>query len=149
MKKLLLIVAGLALVSLPMSALAGVAGSDHDLTGGGQKLCEACHTPHNAQGASLWASAPSGTFTGVADLCYTCHDGSVTTVGSGTAFNTGGRLVSETNTSNDVVADRGGLPASVTFTVNLCVPGPAASAGVQLILPLELTVAPDGAETSV
>jgi len=86
MKKLCVIAVGFALLTLPVTALAGVQGSDHDLTGGGQKLCEACHTPHNALGDKLWASAPSGTFTGVADLCYTCHDGSVTTVGATTAF---------------------------------------------------------------
>lgn len=103
MRKLLLIVAGLALVSFPMSALAGVSGSAHDLTGGGQKLCEACHTPHNAQGDMLWASAPSGTFTGVADLCYTCHDGSVTLVGSGTAFNTA--LQQHLNVGSDCSGD--------------------------------------------
>ena len=85
-KKLCSIVVGFALLTLPMTALAGVQGSDHDLTGGGQKLCQACHTPHNALGDKLWASAPSGTFTGVADLCYPCHDGSVTSVGSTTAF---------------------------------------------------------------
>ncbi len=65
---------------------ANVAGSDHDLTGSGQKLCMACHLPHNAQGDKLWVSTPVGTFSGVADLCFTCHDGSVTTVGTTTAF---------------------------------------------------------------
>lgn len=86
MKKLCVYAVGFALLMLPVTALAGVQGSDHDLTGGGQKLCEACHTPHNALGDKLWASAPSGTFSGVADLCYTCHDGSITTVGATTAF---------------------------------------------------------------
>lgn len=86
MKKLCAIVAVFALMTLPVTVLAGVQNSDHDLTGGGQKLCEACHTPHNALGDKLWASAPSGTFTGVQDLCYTCHDGGVTSVGVTTAF---------------------------------------------------------------
>lgn len=75
------------LLLLPSVAIAGIAGSDHDLTGVAQDLCMTCHIPHNAQGQRLWSSAPSGTFTGVQDLCYTCHDGSVTSVGSGTAFN--------------------------------------------------------------
>lgn len=87
MKKLLTIIIVVALLSLPMVVNAKVAGSDHDLTGGGQDLCFACHTPHNAQGDKLWHTTPSGTFTGVADLCYTCHDGSVTTIGTNTAFN--------------------------------------------------------------
>ena len=73
MKKLTLVVVSLMLIVVPSLALAAVSGSDHDLTGTGAKLCFACHTPHNAAGASLWSSAPSGTFTGVQDLCYTCH----------------------------------------------------------------------------
>lgn len=86
MKRLRITLAIMALVMAPAVVLGGVAGSDHDLTGQGQKLCFACHIPHNALGDKLWASTPSGTFTGVADLCYTCHDGSVTTVGTQTAF---------------------------------------------------------------
>ena len=86
MKRLLMVVVGIALLSLPLTSMAGVAGGDHDLTGGGEKLCETCHTPHNALGDKLWARSPSGTFTGVMDLCYTCHDGGVTTVGVTTVF---------------------------------------------------------------
>ncbi len=74
------------MLMLPASLLAGVSGSDHDLTGSGEKLCFACHIPHNALGDKLWSRTPSGTFTGVQDLCYTCHDGSVTTTGALTAF---------------------------------------------------------------
>ena len=85
--KILLLITGLCLIGQPPYIFAGVTGSDHDLTGGGQKLCEACHTPHNAQGAALWSAIPTGTFTGVQDLCYTCHDGSVTAIGLLTAFN--------------------------------------------------------------
>ena len=87
MKNLLLLIAGLALLSLPATALAGVAGGPHDLSGTG-KLCESCHIPHNAQGDNLWVSTPDGTFSGVQDLCYTCHDGGVSSVGVTTAFNT-------------------------------------------------------------
>ena len=86
MKKLLTFVIVLTIISLPMTSFANVAGSDHDLTGSGTQLCFACHVPHNAGGANLWSSTPSGTFSGVQDLCYTCHDGSVTTVGTTTAF---------------------------------------------------------------
>ena len=88
MKRLLMLAAVAAVLVLPSVSSAGVAGSDHDLTGTGDSLCFACHVPHNAQGAKLWATAPSGTFSGVQDLCYTCHDGSVTNVGVTTAFNT-------------------------------------------------------------
>lgn len=87
MKKLLSLALAIFVICIPAMALGGIAGSDHDMTGGGQKLCQACHIPHNAQGDKLWATAPSGTFTGVQDLCYTCHDGSVTSVGVTTAFN--------------------------------------------------------------
>ncbi len=86
MRKTIIILAAALLVVVPTVALANIAGSDHDLTGSGEKLCMACHVPHNAQGDKLWASTPSGTFTGVQDLCYTCHDGSVTSVGANTAF---------------------------------------------------------------
>ncbi|HUU46161.1 MAG TPA: cytochrome c3 family protein [Acidobacteriota bacterium] len=86
MRKLVIIVAGVLVLAFPVTALAGVAGSDHDLTGSGEKLCFACHIPHNALGDKLWARTPSGTFSGVQDLCYTCHDGGVTSVGATTAF---------------------------------------------------------------
>ncbi len=88
MKYMVIALVGLVLLGIPAVALAGVAGSDHDLTGSGEKLCFACHIPHNALGDKLWARTPSGTFTGVQDLCYTCHDGGVTSVGVTTAFNT-------------------------------------------------------------
>lgn len=86
MKKLLTIMM-VAMLALPATVLAGVAGGDHDMTGGGDKLCFACHIPHNALGDKLWASTAGSAFGGtVADLCYTCHDGSVTSIGSTTAF---------------------------------------------------------------
>ena len=86
MKKLAILVATLALLALPAAVFAGVAGSDHDLTGSGEKLCFACHIPHNALGDKLWSQTPSGTFSGVQDLCYTCHDGTPTSIGLTTAF---------------------------------------------------------------
>lgn len=87
MKKLIITTIVLSCILVPLVALGGVAGGAHDLTGGGDKLCFACHTPHNALGSSLWASLPSGTFSGVQDLCYSCHDGGVTSIGVTTAFN--------------------------------------------------------------
>ncbi len=87
MSRLRFLIVALAILAIPAAGIAGVAGSDHDMTAGGDKLCFACHIPHNALGDKLWASTPSGTFTGVQDLCYTCHDGSVTSLGSTTAFN--------------------------------------------------------------
>jgi predicted CXXCH cytochrome family protein len=87
MRKLLLIIGSVALLSLPMSAFAGVQSSDHDLTGSGENLCNACHVPHNAEGVNLWARTTTGTFTGVQELCYTCHNGDVTSIGGTTVFN--------------------------------------------------------------
>jgi predicted CXXCH cytochrome family protein len=75
----------MSLLALPAAALAGVSGSDHDITGGA-KLCFECHIPHNAFGDKLWFQTPSNTFTGVQDLCFTCHDGTPTSVGLTTAF---------------------------------------------------------------
>ena len=86
MKKLLVVTMGIALLTLPMTVSAAVTGSSHDMTGAALDLCGACHVPHKALGASLWASTPSGIFTGVQDLCYTCHDGSVTTIGATTVM---------------------------------------------------------------
>ena len=60
----------------------------------------------------------------------------------------GGLLTSTTVTSNDRLAERAGLPESVTFTVKPWVPGPAVSPGVQEIRPLEFTEAPNGASLS-
>jgi predicted CXXCH cytochrome family protein len=68
------------------AAQASIEGSDHDLSGQGAKVCDACHVPHNAAGASLWSGGSSGLFSGMADLCYNCHDGSITDVGLTTAF---------------------------------------------------------------
>ena len=86
MSRLRFLIVALAILAIPAAGIAGVAGSDHDLSAGPDKLCFACHIPHNALGDKLWASTPSGPFSGVQDLCYTCHDGSVTTVGASPAF---------------------------------------------------------------
>jgi hypothetical protein len=86
-KNLQRVLLGLVLVALPATGFAAVQGSDHDMTGGGQDLCFACHVPHNAQGATLWSRDLTGNpFTGVQAQCYTCHDGNVSTVGLTTVF---------------------------------------------------------------
>ncbi len=76
----------ISILAFGSAVQSGIDGSDHDLAGFGKKLCDVCHSPHNASGDALWSSAPSGIFSGVADLCYSCHDGSLTTVGITTAF---------------------------------------------------------------
>jgi predicted CXXCH cytochrome family protein len=93
MKKLFTVTAAVALLALPGMALAGIAGGDHDFSGGavggGQAaLCQSCHLPHNAAGTKIWWVTPTGTFTGVQDLCFSCHNGTISTVGATTVMNT-------------------------------------------------------------
>jgi predicted CXXCH cytochrome family protein len=88
-----------ALVGLPAMALAGISGSEHDLSGAAYttEICNVCHTPHNAdtdvadaplwdhevtvQGYTVYSSttlnATVGQPDGVSKLCLSCHDGSV------------------------------------------------------------------------
>jgi predicted CXXCH cytochrome family protein len=91
-----------ALVGLPVVALAGIEGSAHDLSGygwTGGEICIVCHTPHNAN-ATLAAPLWNHEVTGVTNysmydtsptldatdidqpgetslLCLSCHDGTV------------------------------------------------------------------------
>lgn len=90
MKRLISVSLGLILVAWPIVGLCAIQGSDHDMTGGGEELCFACHVPHLAFGQKLWARDLTGNpFSGVQALCYTCHDGNVTSVGLTTVFDTG------------------------------------------------------------
>lgn len=82
--KLALVLSSAVLVCMWGVSQAGIDGSDHDLGG---KICQQCHIPHNAQGEKLWFETPSGTFTGIQDLCYSCHDGSPSSTGQTTVFN--------------------------------------------------------------
>ena len=102
MKRLLIIAAALTLVG--GTAVAGVAGTGHDLTGGGtfnsgsDELCVHCHTPHNSTIAvPLWnhtlSSATNYTYytsdtldlggtdqdasLGITAMYMSCHDGTV------------------------------------------------------------------------
>jgi predicted CXXCH cytochrome family protein len=63
-----------------------IQGSDHDLVGSGAGLCETCHIAHNAEGETLWSTGTEGVYSGMAALCYSCHDGTVTDVGATTVF---------------------------------------------------------------
>jgi predicted CXXCH cytochrome family protein len=94
----IIILATLVAALVPALAMASVSGSLHDMTaysGTGTtvaaQLCQACHTPHNAGTDVLWAQAVTvvGGFSDVQNLCYTCHDGSITGSGSDTAFDPG------------------------------------------------------------
>ncbi len=55
-------------------------GTKHDLGSAGSAACYKCHTPQDASGSYLWARAV-GAGTGIQPLCYSCHDGSVTSTG--------------------------------------------------------------------
>jgi predicted CXXCH cytochrome family protein len=95
------LVVAAALVALPTAALAAsIDGTSHDLSGllSSGEICQACHTPHDAQAvpsAPLWNHTQTGVtaFTmydsGTMDadttgqpgaislLCLSCHDGTV------------------------------------------------------------------------
>jgi predicted CXXCH cytochrome family protein len=117
----------------------GITGSDHDFSSNGWsggKICEVCHTPHNAnttlQDAPLWNhELTTATFTlyssgtvdatlgqpdGASKLCLSCHDGTVAIDNygdqtNGTNFVGGGELIG-TDISND-------HPISFTYDATL------------------------------
>jgi len=62
----------------------GVAGTKHDVAIPGTPVCVNCHIPHEAGAEVLWAAKPntSGPFAGLRPLCFSCHDGTVTTIGT-------------------------------------------------------------------
>ena len=90
-----------AALAIPGTALAAIAGSAHDFSGGGGNVCSGCHTPHNALASTsgpLWnAAASNGTYSmydspsinmvtdtvpnGVSAACLSCHDGVLGVVG--------------------------------------------------------------------
>ncbi len=59
-----------------------VTDTAHDLGSPGVSSCETCHVPHEAAGDVLWEDggpARDEDFSGLAPVCYSCHDGSVAT----------------------------------------------------------------------
>ena len=101
MKKVVVLGICVAVAALVVPAYGGIATSAHDFSGTGwtDKICEPCHTPHNATtglGAPLWNhevttqtftlydSSISSTFDATdvnqptdSKLCLSCHDGTV------------------------------------------------------------------------
>jgi len=105
MKKILVLVAALVLVSTAAFAAATVVGSAHDMRGyiadeTSTQVCVYCHTPHQSTGNNidpLWnhnmsAQASYGVYasttlnavptdigggTGTSNLCMSCHDGTI------------------------------------------------------------------------
>ena len=114
-KKIRLFSVALVVFVVVLMAFAGTAlatnPGDHSnvITGNGAKHnvmvdgnpCEGCHIPHGASGDFLWATTPNtgagssvitddggvGSSSAIKPLCYSCHDGSPTTVGMWSAFN--------------------------------------------------------------
>jgi len=78
-------------------SFAGVSGTVHDMytqgKGTSQEVCAYCHIPHQAKGDKIWsdwaneAQLTSGPSTTIGNMCYTCHDGTVTNIGLSTVFN--------------------------------------------------------------
>jgi predicted CXXCH cytochrome family protein len=59
---------------------ARVTGTEHDLgTPDGVSSCETCHIPHATSDGVIWQDGPDeeGPLSGLASLCYSCHDGTV------------------------------------------------------------------------
>ena len=102
-------------LAIPGTALAAIAGSAHDFSGGGGNVCSGCHTPHNALASTsgpLWnAAASNGTYSmydspsinmvtdtvpnGVSAACLSCHDGVLGVVGAGSGKNLGEDLTND------------------------------------------------------
>ncbi|MGC2424536.1 MAG: cytochrome c3 family protein [Nitrospirota bacterium] len=88
MKKFfLLILAVLVVLVSGTKTFAGIIGSPHDIAAQkysmpgidpeSKNVCNYCHVPHKAKGATLWATAPPSLkgWGRVGPLCYSCHDG--------------------------------------------------------------------------
>lgn len=141
MRRLLPAIAVCALFALAPIADASIVGSSHDFSGEGWsngKLCEACHTPHDASNAlsqvPLWNHATTSATFGVytsptmdetaqqprqrSKVCLSCHDGTIAIDSyggqSGTAF-IGGVYDLGTALGND-------HPVSVKWTHQTVVP---------------------------
>ena len=61
-----------------------ISETQHDVAIPGTPVCMYCHIPHATNAEALWASKPnmSGPFSGLRPLCFSCHDGTVTSLGS-------------------------------------------------------------------
>jgi hypothetical protein len=97
--------AGSALASYNMSTHtvdhSAVITSPHNVTPGSGNPCDSCHIPHSAKGAFLFARTPgtgaasqvtgnddTGVTTAIKPLCYSCHDGTIASLGVSTVFST-------------------------------------------------------------
>lgn len=81
-----LAVAGVGILTLLVATSAHASPGDvvdtkHNLGSANNPVCFVCHSPHDAKGSYLWAR-PVGAGAGMKPLCYSCHDGTVTSTGS-------------------------------------------------------------------
>lgn len=67
--------------SVGYAGVSDIFGTAHDLGSSGNPTCRQCHIPHNAEGAYLWARTPKTGMSGLQALCFSCHDGTVTSRG--------------------------------------------------------------------
>jgi predicted CXXCH cytochrome family protein len=80
----LVVVAGLAGATVVLGKDKDVSGTKHDVAAPGVAPCTECHIPRNPEGEVLWARDPnsSGPMAGMKAICFSCHDGTVTSVGT-------------------------------------------------------------------
>lgn len=68
---------------IALGQMKDVSGTKHDVSSPDASPCQYCHLPRDPQGEMLWARDPntSGPFSGLRPLCFSCHDGTVTSSG--------------------------------------------------------------------
>ncbi len=77
-------VLGVGLVLMAGRAVLGdegrVVGTKHDVATPGTPVCTVCHVQRDSEGQLLWAKPPNteGPLAGLKQLCFSCHDGTVT-----------------------------------------------------------------------
>lgn len=89
MNRFFAILVGFAVIALSTTAIAGVTGTEHDLSTGNEGPCIYCHVPHGAAGGVgeyLWPTTPSSAYLDQRNLCVTCHDGAGSEPGFTTVF---------------------------------------------------------------
>ncbi len=132
--RILIVTMGLAMALALAPTTASALTGPHDLSlavaiGPSNKLCGACHTPHNAIAGQpiIWAQTISGatftmygptvqgtptdaTPTGTSILCLSCHDGVTTILATGAVMGAGPEVIGvDLKTSHPVSIDYGGV----------------------------------------
>ncbi len=70
--------------SVVIGEMKSVSNTSHDVAPPDVSPCVYCHLPRDPDGDLLWANNPNSgdDFSGLEPLCFSCHDGTVTSVGS-------------------------------------------------------------------